>query len=266
MKKILFTFLLLVLAGSAFAQGYVSSTRADVSIQDQHTRALDARFVTVVGAPTTLRDDTIVDSQTITLFDATGFVDGTYVGVTSNDGRFMFATQLGAAAANVITLDSPVDQVYLAGSTVLNTSYDMAVDGSGVAKVFQIGPIGQDIEVDITRILGYMVDTESMDDSEFGSLTALTNGCVLRQSNGTEQNIWNVKTNGDLALLGYDLTYPSKPPAGKNSMRFRITYAGQDKHGVTIRLEASDILEFIIQDNLTGLEVFNMMAQGHIVE
>lgn len=142
----------------------------------------------------------------------------------------------------------------------------MAVNGAVTTQVFQIGPTGGVIEVDVTRLMGYLQSGTAMDDSLFGSLGALTYGIVLRHKNGTTQNIWNAKTNGEMALLCYDFTYTTKAPAGQFGARFRNSYGGQDKHGVTIRLDPGDTLELLVQDDLTGLGVFNMIAQGHIVD
>ena len=105
-----------------------------------------------------------------------------------------------------------------------------------------------------------------MYDELFGNLPILTNGCVLRINNGVMINVWNVKSNGDLALLCFDAEYPEKVPSGSYAFRFRNSFAGVDKHGVVIRLAPGDILELIVQDNLTGLTDFQMMAQGHVVE
>ena len=244
----------------------VTKAALNTQTQDQYTRALDLRFIMSTGVPSFLDVATVVDSHEITLVDATGFVAGSYIVIAEAGDKFFVGTQLGAAVGNVITVDSPIDQIYSVGVVVLNTTYAMNVNGAITSKTFQIGSSSSTVELDITRIMGYMLDTDTMDDSKFGSLAALTNGCVLRLTNGTTTNTWNVKSNGDLALLGFDLVYPDKPPAGKNSARFRITYAGPDKHGVTLRLGAGDFLEFIIQDDLTGLEIFNMMGQGHVVE
>lgn len=247
----------------------VTNGGLDINVQDQHTRALDLKFGRSVGTPTTLDGVSVVDAYTLDLTDATGFVDGTFVGVVDGVRGTFFATQLGAAAGNTVTLDTPIDKVYADLSVVLNLSTDMVVDGSSAPVMFQIGPVGEAIEVDITRIMGYMQDGTAMDDSLFGGISALTRGCVFRISNSEITNMWNVKTNGDLALIGFNFEYTPKAPAGKFGGRFRITYGGQEKHGVTLRLggaEPFDTLELIVQDDLTDLEVFNMMAQGHVVE
>lgn len=40
----------------------------------------------------------------------------------------------------------------------------------------------------------------------------------------------------------------------------------QDKHGVAIRLEADESLEIIVQDSLTSLTAFSVVAEGHVVD
>lgn len=240
-----------------------------VNIQDQHTPALDLKFIQAQGVPTTLSVDADIEDETLTLTSVTGFVDGCVVALVNPSGEFYFGKQIGAPAGSVITLDTPIDKAFAsADSTVFCASDDMAVNGAVTTQVFQIGPVGgaTGIEIDITRLLGYIQSATAMDDGKFGDLTVLTKGIVLRHNNSVIDNIWNLKTNGEIGLLCFDTSYTDKPPAGTSyGFRFRNTYAGQDKHGVTIRLEPGDILELLIQDDLSGLEVFNMMAQGHVV-
>ena len=245
----------------------VTNGGLDINVQDQHTRALDLKFIKAEGPPTTLTAATAVDDMTIAVTSATGLSAGKSVAVFNTTGSFYFG-QVISVASLVITLDTPLDGVFAIGSNVIAADHHLNVDGSTTTQVFQIGPVGSgtSVSVDITRIMGNITDAVAMDDGKFGGITALTNGCVLRHVNGTTQNIWNVKTNGDIALLCFDATYTDKAPAGENGYRFRNTYAGQGKHGVTIRLEPGDTLEMLIQDDLTDLTDFQMMAQGHVVE
>ena len=240
----------------------------DVNIQDQHTRALDLNFALSIATPTDLSVATAIGDYTATLTSVTGFVDGALIQINHN-GTFYRGHQVGAPAGNVITLDTPIGEVFDIGDVVLGLTHDMDVDGSSTPVGFQIGPIGDDIEVDITRITAYLQGATAMDDAKFGNLPALTTGCILRRYNDLTSdytNYWNIKTNADMALLGYDFVYTPAAPAGSNGARWRLTYGGQDKHGVTIRLLNSDYLEFLVQDDLTTLEVFSVMAQGHLVE
>ncbi|MCK5610770.1 hypothetical protein KAR91_53350 [Candidatus Pacearchaeota archaeon] len=243
------------------------SGAVEVSIQDQHSKALDLYFINSTQIPTMLSLDADPEDRTVVLVDATGFVDGTYVGIFSGAGEFYFGTQLGAPVGNEITLDTPIDLQFLAGSNVIAATNNLAVDGSVTPITFQIGSAGTDREIDITRIAGYMQSSTAMDDSRFGGGTALTNGIVFRRTDGVITNSWNVKTNAQMALLcASDFYYTEKAPAGFFGARLRNSYAGPEKHGVTIRLCAGDTLEIIIQDDLTSrLVIFYLMAQGHEV-
>ena len=262
-----------------FVTGEVSGETAkvtngglDVNIQDQHTLALDVHFARAINGPTTLSVATAVGDRTVTVVSTSGFIDGTVVQLSSGTGKFFRAHQLGAPSGNILTLDTPVMGVFDIGSTALPLSHDLAVDGSTTPVAFQIGPIGTAIEVDITRILGVIYDVGTPSDTTFGAIVGgLTNGIVFRHfKNATSDydNYWNAKTNGDIALLCYDLNFSSTGvgPSSSDSVRFRMTYGSPGKHGVTLRLEASDYLEILVQDDLTDLVAFDVMAQGHLVE
>ena len=258
------------IVGRASGEGAkVTNGGLDVNIQDQHTRAFDLAFAQSIATPTTSSADTVAGAYTVTLTSTVGFVDGISVQLNSGAGDFFRAQQVGAPAGSVITLDTPIDKVFLSGSTVLGLSENMNVDGSVTPSTFQFGPIGTSIEVDVTRLIGYIQDATVMDDGKFGGNGILTNGVVMqkyRDATSDSDHYWNAKTNGDLALIGYDFMYTPAAPGGSYGARFRISYGGQSKHGVTIRLAASDYLTLIVHDDLTVLEEFKIMVQGHLVE
>jgi hypothetical protein len=240
-----------------------------VNIQDQATRMLNLFFIRRLGAETTLAVPTVVASRTINTADATGFEDGNYLGIFAGLGKFYFGTQLGAPEGNVITLDTPLDFAFPAGATVLNFTREMAVDGSVTPKIFQIGPIGVslNLRIDVTKLVVSMVDNLEPDDSKFGGNGALTRGCVLRKRNGEYDNEANWKKNRDIGIYaGAAPVYTPKAGGGAFGAYFEIKFAGQGNRGVTRRLEPGDVLEVLIQDDLTDLTSFEMMAQGHIVQ
>lgn len=242
-----------------------------VNVHDQKTRSIDFYFG-MLNNLTTISAQADPGDLTLTLTDTTGFVDGVRVGVFSaaDPDVFYLGDQIGAPAGNVITLDTPVDRTLPINSAIAGTNKNLAVDGSVTPQVFQVGPVGAGSTafVDITRIMGRMLDSTAMDDGKFGGLTALTNGIVLRHNNSVIHNIWNAKSNGDLTLIcGPDaFTYSDKAPGGQHGLNFRNTYAGQQNHGVVLELEPGDFLELLVQDDLTGLDTFEMMAQGHFRE
>ena len=237
-----------------------------VSVIDQNSRSLDFFFGRLDNL-TALSADADPEDMTLTIADTTDFVDGCVVGVFSlNDvDGFYLGTQLGAPVGNVITVDTPIDIPLASGSAIAATTTNMNVDGSVTTQIFQIGPVGPSstLIVDVTRLMGHFLDSSPMDDGKFGGIAALTNGCVLRKNNGVITNLWNVKTNADLALLCFDFSYSDKAPGGQYGANFRNSYAGQGQHGVVIELLPGEYLELLVQDDLTGLDEFKMMAQGH---
>jgi hypothetical protein len=216
---------------------------------------------------TTLSAQANPEDKTLTLTSTTGFVDGTIAGVFSaNDPDVIYlGEQIGAPVGSVITMDTPIDQELQIGSAVAGVRKNMNVDGSVTPQSFQIGPVGvgSTATIEITRLMGHILDSTAMDDGKFGGIAALTNGCVLRKHDGVIKNIWNIKTNGDIALICYDLKYSDKAPGGQFGLNFRNTYASQAGHGVALELVPGEYLELIVQDDLTGLDKFFMMAQGH---
>ena len=111
-----------------------------------------------------------------------------------------------------------------------------------------------------------MTDDAAMDDSKFGSLTALTNGIIARRTDGSIANFFLVTNNAGFFQYGYDTTYPDKVPAGVYSFRARKDV--RNINGTIIGLDGTtdDELQIIINDNLTGLSEFTVQVHGHIVE
>lgn len=237
---------------------------SDVRVLDQTSRSFDFFFGRLDNL-TTLAAQADPEDLTLTLTSTTGFTDGKSAAVFAEIDDFYIGKQLGAPAGSVISLDTPVDITLPNGSAVAAVTTNMAVDGSVTTQVFQIGPTGpgSTAVTDVTRIMGHLLDSSAMDDGKFGGISALTNGCVLRKNNGVIQNLWNVKTNADLALICYDFNYNDKAGGGQYGANFRNTYGGQGARGVVLELLPGEYLEFLIQDDLTGLDEFTLMAQGH---
>ncbi|GAG07260.1 unnamed protein product, partial [marine sediment metagenome] len=158
-----------------------------------------------------------------------------------------------------------------ATTSVIRSTKDMNVDGSVTRKTFAITP-PVDIEIDVTRIMFQMITTGFPELNMFGDIVGasppfgLFRGVVFRVVNGKNVNYFNAKQNSDLALLMYDVKEYEAAKHGVNGIGGRLTYSGQSKHGVTIRLALGDTLEIIIQDDLTSLLKFRMLAAFHEVE
>ena len=242
-----------------------------VTLQDPTTPIIIAEFRKEIAPPTTLTADVALNSNVIQVTSAAGMQVG-YTLLFRNPlaNRYGFA-KIITINALTITLDSPADYAWPAASTTIGTSItNMAVNGNVTPQTFSIRA-GSSPQIattaDITRMIFSATCTSAVDLSLFGNLPALLKGIVIRHSNGIEQNLFNIKKNLDLATLAYDFSVYSatNPAQGLYGFTCRLTFAGQNKMGVVIRVAPDEDLECIIQDDLTGLTSFNIVAEGHVV-
>lgn len=243
-----------------------------VNLQDQTTRPFDLYFSQQIGSATTLNAPTVLNDTTIILTSVVDVSVGDYIGLFSGpslEDHFYFAEVL-SVDGDTVEVDSPLDFAFDSLDPVISTTREMDVDGSPTFQTFTVtnGTAATQIEIDITRIVFQILTTAAPNIDEFGDLTTLNRGIVLRRNNGTVENIFNAKSNGDLLNLMFDLNFYNAAgpgPQGSNGLGGRFTFAGQDKHGVAIRLAGGESLDLIIQDDLTDLLLFRMIAAGHIV-
>jgi len=127
---------------------------------------------------------------------------------------------------------------------------------------------GIDEQYDITRIIFVCLTDTAVDLSLFGDLPKLLRGVALRHRDGTVRNIFNVKSNLDIEGITLDWKpfSSANPQQGQNGFSARLTFGGQDKLGVVQRIGPGEDLEVIIQDDLTDLTLFEIVAEGHQVE
>jgi hypothetical protein len=243
----------------------------DVNIQDQTTPTLISPFNKVDNI-TTNTVATALDDRTITVADTTGFVDGTFVTITSpTDNRYTVVRQLGAPVGNVITVDTPLDHAYSIGEQVSGGTFHMNVDGSVTPVIYSVRAPdpGVPVKIDITRLMFHCLTDSACDLSMFGDIAGgLVNGVVVRKVDGTYNNIFNVKTNGEMSGIMYDfiIHQATNPTQGQDGFCGRLTFGGQSKMGVVIRLEPGEDLQCIIQDDLSSLTSFFIIAEGHVVQ
>lgn len=242
------------------------NTGIPVFLQDQTTGPLDINFLNPVVSPT-LATDTTVGLSAVIVADATGLVAGQTLEIAdTTNGTYFYTGTILSVVTTTITLDTPINRIYTtAASTMVASSSQMAVDGSTTPVVFSVAPLPLQ-SGDITRVIVEILDNSEMDFETFGALPALTNGIVMRVNNGdgTYRNLWNFKTNGDIIRQAFDYKFETNNGGGVRSFASRMTWAGQSKHGVAIRLDGAlgESLEIIVQDNLTGLNSMQWVAQG----
>jgi len=247
--------------------------------QDQHSEVIDLLLHQVIDTITLLANYSI--GTTFIAVETTGAVPviGDYI-CLKEDTAFYQAEVLTVTpiAGNQYTLkmDSPLDYPYTTAGGCSLDDVNLAVDGSSIPVTFEVSPVNlvAGTEWDVTRMSMIMVgegpvQDPAPDDTNFGTQAALTNGVVFRSVNGITKNIFNAKTNGIIKLrCGGDLHYQVANKNGLYSVDARRTFNGDEKNGITIRLEANtaDQFQCIVQDDLTDLEVFMVNIQGHVVD
>jgi len=238
-----------------------------VNIQDQHSRAFDLYFQQKVGSPTSLIADAVKDEYSLQATTGHGLLAGDGFVLQDPAAQRGFTGEVVSVAGdNTVNLDRPLTFNFPAASTVVQeTTKDMNVNGAVTRQTFSIGsPLTA--QLDVTRFLLQMTTTDPPEFNEFGDQTALTAGVQMRIINGVTRNLWNAKSNAELANLMYDLNvYDAEKAFNVNGIAGRMTYAGQHKHGVTLRIAGGESIEVIIQDNLSALLSFRIIACGHMV-
>jgi hypothetical protein len=249
----------------------ITDNALDTAWQDQHTDAVIVPFNKVTNS-TTLDTLAVLGAYTISVASATGISQGSFI-VLFHPASERFSTFYAVSVVDTtVTLDGPLDFAYPSGTFVDVAITNMNVDGSSTPQVFGLrgtgAPPGVDIDFDLTRMIFECITDTAVDLSKFGDLTALTRGILFRSRNGIYHNIFNVKTNGELAGIMYDWNpyAATNPVQGVDGFVSRLTFAGPSKIGVTVRLPIGEDAEIIIQDDLTDLTSFKIIAEGHIVE
>jgi len=237
-----------------------------VLAEENDTKPIDVYLAQSIGIPKLLGSDTTIDSYNITMSAGHGLVANDEILVAENgDDPKSYNGKVISVATNILTMDTPLDNVFTsAGAVALETTKELTVDGSGTPVLFNL-PNSSDTEFHVTRIILHITDDVEMDDAKFGSLTELTRGVVLRQkfSDGTYNNIFNVKNNGEFGELAYDLSYQDAVKHGTFGLHCRMTFGSAGKHGTVLRIKNGEAMEILVQDDLTDLDSFRVMIQGH---
>jgi hypothetical protein len=246
----------------------INTFRGALSVSDglRHKTGLNLKFHQPDSVATTLAVATAVSDTSIIVVDATGFTVGMDIEVYSDrpTGELFFRIT-ALPGGNVLTLDQPVPEVLDIGHSVERTVLNMNVIGSLTSpQVFYIAPpVGAIWQ--LTRLLISITDATVMDDGTFGGVPALTNGVVIRIfTNGEYASAAIWKTNGDIASDMYDTVYVAKPPSG-TGYGFRARWTLEAMHAVVeLNGDNGDILEVVVQDDISGLINFKMKAQGRL--
>lgn len=246
-----------------------ANSALDVNVQDQTTAPLILPLAQQLGLAY-LTAEAVVDAYTVVVDDITGAsVGGHFRIIDATANRYYFGTILNITTLT-LTLDTPIDYAYANGSEVTYSNINMAVNGSVTPVQFNLRTGSPSIpsDVDITRIIMVAQCSSAVDLNKFGDLPALTRGMLFRVENETIHNIFNAKSNAALAGMAYDWTpyVASNPGQGIHGFSWRLTFGGQSKIGVVLRVESDGQVQMMIQDDLTGLVSLFCVVEGHIVE
>jgi len=267
---------------SAFSDGQMSALASlasainptggmDVNLQDQTTRPLFLPFVQETATITTLTAPTVVNSRVVNVDDETAFSDGDVVGIFG--GSFYFAT-IVSTSPGVLKMNAPLDFAFqVSGSIVQKVNNEMNTDGSSTPQAYSArGAPGFDIDVTrilLTIILDNPVDMKGFADNE----NPLPVGLHFRRRDGAYQNFFTIRKNIGFVKVAYDVQrYSGESPKDVDALSMRLTFGGQNKLGVVVRLSGQDDrLEVINQDNLSAsgdysINSFQIIAEGHVVD
>ena len=235
----------------------------DVIVQDNTSEAIDIYLCNNKGTtnPTVA---VAIDDKTVTVADTTGAVVGDCIDL--KEGKRFFQSIVTNITGSVVTFASPCDAEYTTAAQVCFGEWDLAqANGSVTPVVYCMAP-PPDAQYDIYSLTISMVDGSAMDDSKFGGIAALTNGLVGRRTDGTIKQLFLISNNAGFREYGFNIEYPLKPPAGKYAVAGEKLFP--TKNGTVLRLNGKtlDTIDVTIQDDLTGLEKFSIVAHGHEVE
>ena len=239
-----------------------------VTLQDQTTPAVIV-YANQVAATTTIAVAPVaVDDYTIEVASITGIIVGHYLGIFSLITNRYYAGIILDITDNVITLDTPLDSDFEIGDTVGSGIRDLSVNGSVTPEIFSLrgADPGIAVTIDVTRVMLQMTTNNAALYTSFGDIVGgLTRGLVVRRVDGSYYNIFNVKTNSEIALIAFDYdALDSSNPSGTSGVKARLTFAGQSKMGVVQRIGPGEDLQVLVQDDLTDLLSFNVVFEGSV--
>lgn len=144
-----------------------------------------------------------------------------------------------------------------------NGSKEQNVDGSTTPVVFStsVVPVGKELLV--SRMMLYMEDSTAFSSESFGGLSALTNGWEVRFNDYT---IENAKDNKTLVCYMFDLTGNTLFGKENQTMMGRWSFTKFTDGAEGISIHSGCTFSTVVNDDLTGLDYFNVMIQGIYVD
>jgi hypothetical protein len=249
---------------SGFIDFYENNS-TDINIQDSTSPLMIVKASKLI-AETTITSAAVIDEYTIDVASTTSFLVGQYLTIyNANEDRVYFSNILSINVLE-ITLDTPIDFDFPIGSFVSIGDTNLNVNGSVTPQIFGVrNPTGIDIPLkfDITRLMFSCLTDNTVDLSKFGDIIGgITRGLVVRRVDGTQQNVFNIKTNAEMKNMMYDFDIETAQGAQQDGFNTRFTFGGQNKMGAVLRIGANEDLQVIVQDDLESLVSLTLIAEG----
>ncbi|MCK5644581.1 MAG: hypothetical protein KAJ19_27535 [Gammaproteobacteria bacterium] len=236
-----------------------------------HRKIVNETYHQETGDSTTPNGAVSAGSTQITVDSATGFATGSQITMREGTNVEIGVITLTDVTGSVFTLDRPLGYDYTTDAEIKEVTTNMAVGTGTLAspEIFEIDPPTGTVW-QITRVFMSLTHATAADDGKFGGIGALTNGVCLRATTAAGRTVVfaNWKTNADMKLDMYDVTYSDKGPAGLNGTHGRWTFTQAE---VVAELDGDAVpiqkLEVLVQDDLTAgtaISSFTMRAQGRV--
>lgn len=242
----------------------------DTNVQDQYTNTVILPIAQQLGL-TNLTAQAVLDEAEITVDSVVGMTIGNHIRIINAAADRYYFGGIFDIIGNVVYLDTPLDYDYMATSEVTFSNINLAVNGSVTPIHFHLRTGAPSIpsSVDITKVVMVCQCDSAVDLNKFGNIVGgLDKGLVFRSSNGAYYNRFNVKTNADLAAISPTWVpfAASNPAQGVDGFSWELTFGGQNRVGVVIRVEQDGQLGVIVQDDLSDLVSLFCYLEGHVVE
>lgn len=219
---------------------------------------------------TTVASDASKDTNQVVVTSATSFAIDQQIIITSPTQGRLTEGFITAIVGTTITITTPFEYDIKAGDLVTTFIVEMAIDGSSTRQIFNIENLGipyQSPAIILHAITMVMITNTATEYTDFGDIAGgLTNGVVLRGNDGIISNLATARINSDLRLYSsyYDPLDAANPGLGVYGIYIDFGVSGFTNYGTSLRLDAGEKLEFIIQDDLSSLVSLNMIAKGHL--
>lgn len=206
----------------------------------------------------------VSQDRDIVLASAAGFTVGDSITnlVAASDRTF---PKIVSISVNTITLDKLIDGNYPIGTSIEAVPVELNVLATPAnPAVFKVKPPSGDVW-HITRVMISMTHGTAGDMGKFGGINALTYGIQGRTFiSGEYISYTNWKTNGAMASDMYDVRFDARSGGGGDygtTGRFTFTNAGSP---IELIGDDGDEFQFLVQENLSSLDSFEIGVQGHI--